>query len=673
MRSGRETESRPDAGSGGGADIKQAMACHHDGDLAGAEALYRKFLHKRPGHPDATHLLGVVAFQKGQPEEAIALVGEAIALDPDQPFYHNTLGEIFRTNGTLGKAEKEYRIALKLMPDYPQALGNLGMVLHAGGDSQDAIGLFERALAIEPGNSDLHNNLGVAKQSTGELREAIRSFKRAMELMPRHAEACHNLAVALKEQGRLVEARETAEHCVRLAPTSVQAAGNLVDIYVELGWFAAAEPVCRRAIELDSGDYKLHHAMARILRELGRLDEAIGHNRKALDIDPSAVEAYNDLGVSLLATGDFEGARCALLRGLELAPEYALLYENLSRTKRFGESDRETVEDIKALAACFDSDNSGRIGLDFALGKIHDDLGEYEAAFDHYEQANRLKREGFTYDPDAQDDWTSRLRQIFDSELVGRLTRYGNESSKPIFIVGMPRSGTSLVEQILASHPLVYGAGELLHFYEFTQSLAARLPGNGDYPECATAIGEPELRWMAESYLMAIKPLAPAGFHVVDKMSMNFFHLGLLASTFPRAKLIVCEREVRDVCLSIYFQIFARKNLFAYDLYEIGRFYRQYEWMMTHWTELLGQRLFRVCYETLVEDPESLCKDLLAACGLPWDERCLRFHRTERAVHTASAWQVRQPIHSSSVERWRHYENHLSRLEAGLAGLPRPA
>ena len=667
MRSKRGTDSSPRA------SIKRAMASHQSGDLANAEALYREFLLEHPAHPDATHLLGVVALQKGHPDEAAALVREAITLDPDQPFYHNTMGEIFRTSGQLGKAENEYRFALKLLPRYPQALGNLGMVLHAGGDSEEAIGLFGRALEIEPGNHDLHNNLGVARQATGELAAAISSFKRAMDLMPQHAEACHNLAVALKEQGALEQARETAERSVVLAPSSVQAAGNLVDIYVELGMFAQALPACRRAVELDPGVARFHFLMARILREIGRLQESIEHNRAALEIDGDLVVAHNDLGVSLQAMGDFQGASAALLRGLERAPDYPLLYENLARTRRFTESDRPIVTRMEALDARLESDDPGRTSLAFALGKIYDDLGEYEEAFERYRRANRRKRETFPYEPDVQDEWTSRLLGTFDDTLLKRLANHGSESTKPVFIVGMPRSGSSLVEQILASHPLVYGAGELLHFYDFTETLAERLPGSETYPECAVALREPHVRWMAQQYLTAIEELAPDIPYIIDKMPMNFLHLGLVATTFPQAKLILCERDVRDVCLSIYFQDFARRNFFAYDLYEIGRFYRQYQRVMGHWTELLGQRIIPVHYEALTEDLETVSRGLLETLRLPWDERCLRFQDTARAVQTASAWQVRQPIHSASVGRWRHYESHLFRLEAGLAGQPPPA
>ena len=651
--------------------IEQAMAFHRNGDLANAESLYRQFLNDHPGHADANHLLGVVALQRGRVEESVNLIGEAVRLDPEHAFYRNSLGEAHRMQGQLGKAEREYRAALKLLPDYPQALGNLGMILHAGGDFEEAISLFQRAIEHEPGNWDLHNNLGVAHQALGELAVAIDCFEKTIELQPQHAEASHNLSTAHKQNGNLGEAREAGEKCVRLAPDVPQAQWNLADIYAELGLGADAEPRCRRAIELDPANAVYHNTLARIVRELGRVAESITHNQRALSIDSTLVQAHNDLGVSYLAMGDSDAALLSLTQAVELAPDFALAYENIAKCKKYTNDDLDFINKINLLSERLESagDTSG---LYFALGKIHDDMGDYSSAFEFYARANASKRAGFQYNPEHQDAWTARLLQIFDASLVDRLASSGHSSQKPIFVLGMPRSGTSLVEQILASHTDVFGAGELTHFYDFTQALPQRLSGETSYPDCVAATGENEMQWMATTYLKAIDGLAPTARYVTDKMPMNFLHLGLIAATFPNAKIVLCERDARDVCLSIYFQNFAARNLFAYDLYDIGRFYRQYLWTIDHWVKLFGERIVHLPYEDLVADQEGVCRKLLGELGLTWDENCLHFYRTERAVQTASSWQVRQPIQAGSVGRWRCYESCLGSLEAGLEGLPPP-
>ena len=653
-------------------EIEHAMALHRGGDLAKAETLYRKFLRQHPDHADVMHLIGAIALQRGRFQESVELVRQALDVDPDHPFFHNTLGEAFRAQGKFAEAELQYRAALRLNPSYAQAHNNLGMVLHAAGDYREAVSVFTQGLTQEPNNWDLHNNLGVAHQALGQWDKAVDQFQLALELQPQLAEACHNYATALKYAGRLDEARKAAERCLNLAPGVARAVWNLADIYTERGMFEQAEPLGRRAIELDADVAEYHNTLARIVREQGRFEESINLNRQAITIDPGLVQGHNDLGVSLMAMGEIEAARESLLRGLDLQPEFSLAYENLVRLKRHTAEDQPLAERIRRLHDRLGPDNPKGIGLYFALGKIFDDMGEHEIAFDHYEKANRLKRATFHYDPDAQDQWTRGLLSTFRHDRLEQWSRHGDPAETPFFILGMPRSGTSLVEQILASHPLVHGAGELIHFYDFTQTLVQRLPGAGPYPGCAAELREEDIQWMAQTYLEATLPLAPEARYITDKMPMNYLHLGLITSTFPKACIILCERDERDVCLSLYFQHFAGRNLFAYDLYEIGRYYRQYRWVIEHWIAGLGARITTINYETLVTDLEATCRCLLSDCGLSWDERCLHFHETRRPVHTASGWQVRQPIHTASVARWKNYQPHLGLLEAGLAGMPRP-
>lgn len=650
--------------------IERAIALHRDGDIENAGEMYRQILRDFPDNAPVSHLLGGLELQQGRLESSISLIDQSVRAEPQNPFYRNSLGEAHRMHGQLGKAEQSYRVALELLPNYAQAMGNLGIVLHAGGQTEEAISLFQQAIDCEPHNWDLHNNLGVSHQALGDMTAARSCFERTIELQPLHAEAFHNLCSVYKQEGNLNEAKRAAQQCLKIAPDMAQAHWNLADVDMELGNYDEAEIRCRRAIELDSDNANYHHGLANIVRVLGRVEESIAHNRRAITIEPEFVQAYNDMAVSELAMGEVDCAIASLNKALEFAPDYPLIYENLAKCKKFSNADEAFIEKIKLLTARLDDEQAS--GLFFTLGKIHDDLGDFSSAFEYYLKGNSAKRATFEYDPNHQDDWTIRLLRVFNSSLIERLSAAGHGSVTPIFVLGMPRSGTSLVEQILASHVDVFGAGELTSFYEFTQQLPQRLASDDAYPECSASMGAKEVEWMGESYLSAVNALAPTARHVVDKMPMNFLHLGLIASTFPNAKIVLCERDPRDTCLSIFFQNFAARNYFAYDLYEIGRFYRQFLWTINHWCSLFPNRIIRIRYEDLIGGQEKFSRQLIDSCGLVWDDKCLDFHRTKRAVQTASAWQVRQPIHSGSVERWRFYESHLEALLAGVEGKPRP-
>ena len=576
--------------------IEQAMAFHRQGDLANAERLYRQVLVGQPSNADVKHLLGAVELHRGRLDASVALIEEAVRLDPEQASYHNSLGEAHRMQGRFGQAVQAYRAALQLSPTYSQALGNLGMIVHAGGDFEEAISLFQRAIDTDPNNWDLHNNLGVAHQALGELQVAAGCFEKAINLQPQHVEACHNLSMVHKQQGNMEQAEHAARLCVTVAPDEAQAQWNLADIETERGKFEQAEWRCRRAIELDGKNAIYHHTLARIVRELGRVEESMVHNRLALQIDPTLVQAYNDLGVSELAMGNLDNATASFTRAIEVAPDFPLIYENLTKCKKYSHDDKAFIKKIESLVEQLGEEETS--GLNFSLGKIHDDLGEYSSAFEFYAKANAAKRATIDYNPDHQDAWTSRVLQVFNVELIERLVTSGHASDKPLFVLGMPRAGTSLVEQILASHSQIFGAGELTHFYEFTQELPHHVGLGSTYPDCCVAIGEAQMQWMSATYLSEIDAMAPAAHYVTDKMPMNFLHLGLIAATFPNAKIVLCERDMRDTCLSIFFQNFAARNHFAYDLYDIGRFYRQYVWAIKHWCDLFGERIIRVQYDS---------------------------------------------------------------------------
>jgi len=296
--------------------------------------------------------------------------------------------------------------------------------------------------------------------------------------------------------------------------------------------------------------------------------------------------------------------------------------------------------------------------------------GAFEEAFRHCDQGNAykgqlLRLQGNTFQSGAHGNFVDRLIATFGTDYFQRVQGFGSGRPLPVFIVGMPRSGTSLVEQILASHPAVVGAGEIRNLKQLVAELPTELGSPADYPECLAGLDRPVSRRLAERYLQGLRSLGKGKPRVTDKVPMNFHQLGLIATLWPRATIIHCRRDPRDVCWSCYFQNF-REVYFACDLRKLGAYYRQYERLMAHWRKVLPVRILDVCYEELVENLEQLSRDLVAFCGLPWDDACLRFHQTRRIVRTSSNLQVRRPVYKSSVGYWKNYETYLGPLLEAL-------
>jgi hypothetical protein len=367
----------------------------------------------------------------------------------------------------------------------------------------------------------------------------------------------------------------------------------------------------------------------------------------------------------LEAQGKFDEALAEFQEVRRLDPANSMALASLSKLAAAGhyqpsDADRRTMEQLVARP---DLPAEDRCRLHFALAWILDRPGSYDPAFAHVRRANELRREiercrGVSFDLDAHRRLVDRLIAVFTPAYFERVRSFGSDSELPVFIVGMLRSGTSLVEQILASHPEVHGAGELNDIERMIQSLPERLAKEG-YPECLARLDTGTARTLADQHLDKLRQLGGAAARVIDKLPFNFLHLGLIATLLPRSRIIHCRRDARDTCLSCYFQNFADPHPFALDLGLLGRYYREYERLMAHWARVLPLAVFELHYEELTANQEAISRELVAFCGLEWDERCLRFHESNRVVRTASTLQVRQPMYQSSVGRWKHFEAYL--------------
>ena len=672
------------------------------GYVGRAEELCRSALAAEPDNADATHLLGIIAHQSGKLGDAIEQVGRAVRLAPDVPLYHANLGEMYRLAGRIDEALAHGRRAVALKPDYPEALSNLGIAHYDQGQYDEAVGCYDRALALRPDYVEAHSNRGNALRALKRLTEAEAAYRRALELrpgfaagwnnlgttlrdlkrpeeaerayrtaladMPNDPETLDNLALALKDLDRLDEAVELLRRALAIEARSVKIHVHYASVLIDQKKVDEAGAAAERAVALDPDSYDALNLLGRVAFERGALDAALAHYRSALSIKPDLADACNNMGNALKELGHLADARAAFLKALELDATLTGVYVNLADSTTFAVDDPYLAA-MQALAAQQDGlSATDRMHLDFALAKAFADLREYRRSFGHLLRGNAGKRATIKYDEAAAMALFDRIEAAFTPELIAAKSGLGDPSGVPIFVLGMPRSGTTLVEQILASHPLVHGAGELKTFNDVVDTVRGPDGAVLPFPEFVPALEAAPIRTIGAHYLAQIGALAPEASHITDKMPSNYYFAGLIHLALPNARIIHTVRDPVDTCLSCFSKLFTAEQSHTYDLGELGRYYRRYQQLMAHWRRVLpAGRILDVRYEDVVADLQGQARQIIAHCGLEWDPRCLAFHTTKRPVRTASATQVRQPIYRSAIGRWRVYEEFLGPLLTELA------
>lgn len=574
------------------------------------------------------------ALQQGMTGHARRYCKQVLKRDPKHPEANYLLGNIALQAGKNSEAAKLLKKAVAANAQASHYHIALGMALEALGQADPAIASFRKGVAIEPDNADMHNNLGNVLRSHGYLEEAVEEYRLALSLNADFSGALNNLGSTLHDLEAYEEAATHLQRAIALSPGMALPHNNLAMVYERMHRSEDAISHYRSAIQLDPANGLQHTNLAKLLLELGRFDESRQHVHQVLDLAPT--EAYT---IELLASyaGDIPVSE----------DEEQILHDVLKRPGDWSERTRALVL--------------------LSLGKILDKRGEYQQAFDHFAQFNSLRAKFAPFDPADHDKLIEQLIQVFDRNYFQQPPATGSNSGQPIFIVGMPRSGTSLVEQILASHPRIAGAGELSDFDDVTGGLAARVGSASPYPECAPSLDDETLGAICDAYLTHQAQFRETDEdRVTDKMPGNFLHLGLIASCFPEAHIIHCRRHPLDTCLSCFIQDFSDHHAYRHKLDQLGHYYRQYERLMAHWQDVVPNPIMDVSYEQLIGDLETASRHLLDFLGLEWDDACLQFHRHERKVRTASMWQVRQPAYSSSMGRWRPYEEQLAPLIEAL-------
>lgn len=619
----------------------QAVQLHQAGRLGEAEPLYREVLQADPRHPHALHLLGVLAHQTGRHTEAADLIRRGLVVIGSHWAFSTNLASVYLALGQLGEAATQAREAIRLKPDHADAHNNLGVALRRLGRLPQAEACFREALQFHPNHVDARCNLGAVLQRQGNLPEALAQLRAVLQLAPRHAQAHNDLGGTLLACGDFEQAAAHLREALRLRPDFPEALSNLSLTLRDTDQIGEAERCLREALRLNPAYTVARNNLASNLEMQGRMVEAVTEFRETLRLEPKNPGAIAGL------------CRLAAERYCELtSPE----------SRAAGE-----------LAVNDAVPTDDRCKLHFALASTFDHTGDFAHAFDHARRGNDLRRESdrrgnIVYDPAAHTRFTDRLITTFGPDHFERVRGFGLESELPIFIVGMMRSGTTLAEQILASHPRVFGAGELPDIPRLADSFPRRIGISEPFPECVTRLDAVATGTLADEHLRRLRQLGPTTDRVVDKLPANFLRLGLIATLFPKARIIHCRRDAADVCLSCYFQNFATPNPFTTDLRHLGHYHREYERLMRHWAAVLPLPVFDLSYEELTADQEGVSRRMVAFCGLPWDDRCLRFNETQRAVRTASALQVRKPMYGSSVGRWKRYEPFLTPLLEELRG-----
>ncbi len=716
---------------------------HRANRLDEAETLFRAVLAVDPNHADALNSLGTIAFQRSRLAEAVQLIDRAISIRSDQPIYQNNLSAAYHALGRFNDAAASAKAALALQPHQLEAHINLGLAYQGAkqwqqaetvfrhveqqwphdargpqslgdcfreqGKTAEAINAYRESLTRAPNDGRVHFALGTLLLTSEDPGAAEPHLKRAVELLPDALPALINFGSCLAQLGRERDALRLYMRGLQIAPndallknkigqallgcwehreavkwfsTTLQsfpdnaaAACGLADAYREGQRPEDAIPLYERSLRLGAA-FSAYRGLADAYRDLSQFEKADDTIRKAVELYPNRAEAHVRLGMALAFGGELEKAISEFRTALRIQPHFARAHAELARLlKSRLSSDEQAAIEAALKRQASDEDLAA---MHFALAQVEDARDHFERAAEHLRQANALAKSyldthGRQYNVAAMSRRVERLTATFTPDYFKRTAGFGDPSERPVFVIGMPRSGTTLVEQILASHPQVFGAGELPFVHRSLLRLPAELGLGVDakgtieelkYLEQLTpSAAQACARW----YLDRIRELDGVAERVVDKAPENYLLLGWVVTMFPKARIIHCRRDLRDVALSCWMTEFRAVN-WANDMHHLASRIREYRTLMEHWKVTLSAPMLEMNYEQLVADQESESRKLITWLGLKWDPACLKFHQTRRAVTTPSATQVRQPIYSRSVGRWRHYVNDLRPLidELGL-------
>ena len=626
-------------------------------------------------------------------------VREILKVYPDSIEAKRILASAYRLQG---RPQQGLDVLTPLLPghvDSPGFLHQIAQCLGGVGRGEEAIKALRRAVTIDPKHAVAWLALGHLLQAAGDEEGCRRAFQRHFELSTRHPELVE--AVGLLHEGKLGKAERMVRELLKQYPADVSAIRVLADIGIKLGQLKDASHLLERCLELAPGFHAARHSYALVLMRLQKPEAALHEAEKLLALEPNnpnfltlkasilgrigdqkaAIEIYEKVlknypnqaraqmsyGHSLKTVGRVDESIAAYRKCIRLSPEVGEAYWSLANLKTFRFSD-DDIENMRNQVTAEGGEADDQSHLAFALGKALEDRGEFDESFKFYRRGNAIRRIEHRHNPKINVLEAVRQVRTLGKAFFERRKGWGCPAPDPIFIVGLPRAGSTLLEQILASHSQVEGTSELQDIIAISRKLGAksREHPSGKYPECLAEMTAEQFRELGESYLETTRIHRSGTPFFVDKMPNNFRHIGLIHLILPNSRIIDARRHPMGGCFSGFKQLFAHGQTFTYSLDDIGKYYRDYVRLMDHWDAMLPGRVHRVQYEEMVADTDAQIRALLDYCELDFEDQCLRFYETDRAVRTPSSEQVRKPIYTEGLEQWRNFEAHLDPLKEAL-------
>ena len=634
----------------------QGAILRRQGKLHKAMAAFDRAIQLKPDYTEAFNNRGNVLRDLGRIQEALSDYNSAIHYNPDYPEAYNNRGNVLNDLGRIIEALNDYNKAIQLKPDYVEAFYNRGNALKHLGRIQEALNDYNKAIQLKPDYAVAYNSRGVSLRDLGRVQEALVDYNMAIQLKLDLAEAYNNRGNAHKDLGRVQEALNDYNKAIQLKPEFAEAYNSRGFSFEDLGRIQEAINDYSRAIQIRPDYVKAYNNRGNALEGLGMIQKALDDYNKAIQLKPDYAEAYNNRGISFKELGRFQDALNDFYEAIRLKPDYAEAHRHLSMLKKY-KADDALIGTMESLLEKDNLTESDQMHLCYALAKAYEDMADYDKSFKFISRGNDYRKKELNYNLEKERGIIAGIRSIFDTKI--EIIPPENDPVMPVFIVGMPRSGTTLVEQILASHSRVYGAGELDAMNHLGKRILSRYYHKNTsldkYQSLQRAVKE-----LYDGYHKALNDLYVNEKIITDKMPGNFIWIGFILSAFPKAKIINMNRDPRATCWSIYKHFFSSKGHgYAYDMDVLAEYYNIYVDLMGFWRNCFPNKIYDLCYEELTENQAEETRKLLSYCGLKFEEQCIDFHKTKRIVKTASADQVRKKMYSGSSEAWKNYEKHI--------------
>lgn len=651
--------------------LADAGQYQQQGDFQQAIACYQQALQAEPTNTEIYNALGLTMLRLGENPMATQLFQTATSLNPESASSFRNLGLSLFAQDEKPMAIKALETSLQLDRHNIDALLNIGQIHSYSGNFDKARNYLERAHKEDKSLSQPLEELAEVSLKQKRYREAIKLAREALAIHPHHGciKALHALAVAHRFLSNPGQAVKHAMQLVKLQPDVSDYRVELVKSLLTLGGMNDGLQQAEKAIELDPENAAAYSCLSLVLSRRGRWHEALDSMDQALELEPENEEYLGQKAGVLHRLGRnseaYEIALPLISNRKNFKSNILQIFAQIAKDYGKQEEAAKLLEDVLLNNKLPDAVRSE---LSFSAGQIFDKLKQYDKAFKYYRTGNKLRHVRFNYERESNK--FKGFKDIFNAEFLQHIPQATVKTERPIFIIGMPRSGTSLTEKILASHSQVFGANELTEIRDICRDLPGIIGTQTEFPSCARELTEQSINQAAQRYLDFIDTLDEEKHaRITDKMPQNFAYLGLIATMFPDAPIIHCNRNPMDTGLSCYFQNFANATsgmAFTYDLTSLGNYYRLYLDMMQHWNQVLPGRIYDIHYESLVSNPRTEIEKLLEHCGLDWEEACMEHNKSSHMTTTASYDQVRQPINTRSVERWRHYRKQLAPLKKAL-------